>query len=121
MPTNQTQRPAPEPLGSGLASDLEHRPWIVSVEIRAFRGIMKGCLEELGQLTILTGTNGCGKSTVLDAILCGASPRVGDAVGRAVKRHPLTRSVGGNGCVSWGQMAAKSLRSEYTPAQALAG
>ncbi|MCB1035713.1 MAG: ATP-binding protein [Acidobacteria bacterium] len=63
---------------------------ITSLEIENLRGIGAGRLEELAPLTILTGPNACGKSAVLDALLIGASPDPGDAVGRAVERHPAT-------------------------------
>lgn len=63
---------------------------ITSVEIENLRGVRHGKLEGLGPLTILTGPNGGGKSTVLDALLIGASPDPGDAVGRAVRRRVTT-------------------------------
>lgn len=61
---------------------------ITSVEIENLRGIRTGRLEGLAPLTVLTGPNACGKSTVLDALLIAASPDPADAVGRAVSRHP---------------------------------
>lgn len=63
---------------------------ITSVEIYNLRGIRTGRLEGFAPLTVLTGPNACGKSTVLDALLIGASPEPADAVGRAVARHPAT-------------------------------
>lgn len=60
---------------------------ITSIEIENLRGIRTGKLEGLGKLTILTGPNACGKSTVLDALLIACSPDPADAVGRAVARH----------------------------------
>lgn len=62
---------------------------ITEIEITNLRGIRGGRLEGLKPLTILTGPNACGKSTVLDALLIGASPRPEDAVGLAVQRHPV--------------------------------
>jgi energy-coupling factor transporter ATP-binding protein EcfA2 len=41
---------------------------IKSIEIENFRGIQHGKLDGLTPLTILVGPNGCGKSTVLDAL-----------------------------------------------------
>jgi predicted ATPase len=64
---------------------------IGSVEIQNLRGIKDGKLDELTPLVILVGPNGSGKSTVLDALLVGASPVPGDAVGRAVRRHQGVR------------------------------
>ena len=64
---------------------------ISSIEITRFRGIREGKLEDLSPLTILVGPNGCGKSTVLDALLIGASPEPGHAIGQAVVRHQGVR------------------------------
>jgi energy-coupling factor transporter ATP-binding protein EcfA2 len=61
---------------------------ITSIEIENLRGIRTGRLEGLAPLTVLTGPNACGKSTILDALLIAASPDPADAVGRAVSRHP---------------------------------
>jgi predicted ATPase len=60
---------------------------IHSVEIKGLRGIREGKLTDLTPLVVLVGPNGSGKSTVLEAILIGASPFTGDAIGRAVRRH----------------------------------
>jgi predicted ATPase len=60
---------------------------IESITIEGLRGIHRGRLERLGALTILTGVNGCGKSTILDALLIGCHGKPGDAVGHAVQRH----------------------------------
>lgn len=60
---------------------------ITSIEIENLRGIRSGKLEGLAPLTILTGPNGCGKSTVLDALLIATSPSPAEAVGQAVARH----------------------------------
>lgn len=61
---------------------------ITSISIENLRGIAEGELEGLAPLTILTGPNASGKSTVLDALLIGASDEPDEAVGRAVARHP---------------------------------
>jgi energy-coupling factor transporter ATP-binding protein EcfA2 len=61
---------------------------ITSIEIENLRGIRTGKLEGLTPLTILTGPNACGKSTVLDSLLIAAGPSFEEAVGRAVQRHP---------------------------------
>jgi hypothetical protein len=60
---------------------------ISSIEIKQFRGIEQGKLENLTPLTILVGRNGCGKSSVLDAMLIGASPRPGEALLQTLQRH----------------------------------
>jgi len=64
---------------------------ITAIDIANLRGIAAGRLEGLAALTILTGPNGCGKSTVLDALLIAANPDPGGAVGRTVRRRPETR------------------------------
>jgi hypothetical protein len=61
---------------------------ITKLTIENLRGIRTGTLEGIAPFTILTGPNASGKSTVLDALLIGASPNPEDAVGRAVQRHP---------------------------------
>jgi len=45
------------------------------LEIERFRGVRNLVLDELAPVTILTGRNGCGKTTVLEAVflLCGLS------------------------------------------------
>ncbi len=60
---------------------------ISSIEMTRFRGIREGKLEDLSPLTVLVGPNGCGKSTVLDALLIGASPEPGGGIARVVRRH----------------------------------
>lgn len=60
---------------------------IESIEIKNLRGIREGKLEGLTPLTVLVGPNGCGKSTILDALLIGAHPEPPEAVGQAVARR----------------------------------
>jgi len=76
---------------------------ISSIEIRRFRGIRRGKLENLTPLTILVGPNGCGKSSVLDALLIGASENPQDAMQRVVQRHP-----GVTGGTRWFMWRAKT-------------
>jgi hypothetical protein len=64
---------------------------ISSITIQNLRGIGSGMVAPLAPMTILIGPNGCGKSTVLDALLISAGMD-GDAVGQAVARHPMTRN-----------------------------
>ena len=63
---------------------------ITSVEVQGLRGIRQGKLTDLTPLVVLVGPNGSGKSTILDAILIGASPYTGDAIGRAARRRQET-------------------------------
>ncbi len=65
---------------------------ITAISLELFRGIFEGDLKNLGPLTLLTGPNGCGKSTILDALLIATSPQPHHAVGQAVQRHPATRN-----------------------------
>ncbi len=60
---------------------------IHSVEIEGLRGIRKGCVADLTALTILVGPNGCGKSTILDALLLGATPIFGKALEKVAWRR----------------------------------
>jgi len=61
---------------------------ITELRITGLRGIVEGHLEGLGPLVVLVGPNGCGKSTVLDALLIAAGNNPGDAIGRTVLRRP---------------------------------
>lgn len=60
---------------------------ISSIEISRFRGIREGKLEDLTPLVVLVGPNGCGKSTVLDALLIGASAKTAEAAQQTFERH----------------------------------
>jgi len=61
---------------------------IHEVSMTGLRGIEEGRLSDLSPLVVLAGPNGCGKSTVLDALLIGAGNDPGDDVGRCVQRRP---------------------------------
>lgn len=60
---------------------------ITSVKIERLRGVKEGEVNNLTPLTVLVGGNGSGKSTVLEAILIGASPKPHLAVGYASARR----------------------------------
>ena len=64
---------------------------ISSVEITRFRGIREGKLEDLTPLVVLAGPNGCGKSSVLDALLIAGSRPIRDGIVQAVRRHEGVR------------------------------
>lgn len=61
---------------------------VQSLQIENLRGIVAGRLEAFAPLTILTGPNGCGKSTVLDALLIGSARKPITGIVRAVARRP---------------------------------
>ena len=87
---------------------------INSIEIKNFRGINDGKLENLTPLTILVGANGCGKSTVLQSLLLGASADQGKALD-----HILSRQVDKNRAGEWlfpkGIFRGRSELIVYTP------
>ncbi len=60
---------------------------IRSITISMLRGIRQGTLDGLTPLTILTGPNNCGKSTVLDAIMIAASRQPMEAIGFVCNRR----------------------------------
>ncbi|MBK9385493.1 MAG: AAA family ATPase [Planctomycetes bacterium] len=60
---------------------------IESISIQGLRGILEGELNHLPPLGVLIGPNGCGKSTVLEAMALATAPDVGDLVGRCVRRR----------------------------------
>ena len=60
---------------------------ITSIEITNLRGIQQGKLDDLTPLTIFVGPNSSGKSTILDALLIGASPNPAKAIGQVVTRR----------------------------------
>jgi energy-coupling factor transporter ATP-binding protein EcfA2 len=88
---------------------------IKSVEINNLRGIREGSLQNLTPLTVLVGPNSSGKSTVLDALLIGASNSPGDAVGQAVGRRS-TRDADARWLL-WrqGQEGATTLKVQASP------
>lgn len=60
---------------------------ITSVEVNNWRGFSHAALDGLTGLTVLAGANGCGKSSLLEAILIAGGRSPADAVGRAVLRR----------------------------------
>lgn len=62
------------------------------LQLSNIRGIVHGKLEGFGALTILTGPNGCGKSTILDALSIGAAGEPLEALGKAVRRRKNVRN-----------------------------
>ncbi len=60
---------------------------IQSVEIQGLRGIREGKVTDLSPLVVLVGPNGCGKSTILEAILIGASRDCDSAIVEVIHRH----------------------------------
>ncbi len=60
---------------------------IQSVEIKNLRGIREGKLDGLTALTILVGPNGCGKSTILDALFLVSSALSEEPARTICSRH----------------------------------
>jgi predicted ATPase len=60
---------------------------IGSIQVQDLRGIREGRLDELTQLVILVGPNGCGKSTILDALFIAANAELGEAIERIAHRR----------------------------------
>lgn len=60
---------------------------ITAVTLDHFRGVATGELADLTGITVLVGTNGTGKSTVLDGLLLAGGASPGDALGRIVRRR----------------------------------
>lgn len=63
---------------------------ITSITINGLRGISHGEVVGLAGLSILVGPNGCGKSTVLDALLIGAALDPAAGLSRAISRRAET-------------------------------
>lgn len=70
-----------------MATMSTSRTHITSIGIVGFRGIRNGELRDLAPLSILVGPNGCGKSTVLEAIEIGTSDNAKHAVNQCVERR----------------------------------
>ena len=75
---------------------------IQSVSLENFRGIQHGQLDGLRALTILVGPNGCGKSSILEALAIGATPLEANpadvnARHRAAGPGPDSQVISGNG------------------------
>ncbi len=60
---------------------------IKRIDIQKFRAIATGSLMDLTPLVVLVGPNGCGKSSVLDALLVGAAEHIQPAVMTVVERQ----------------------------------
>lgn len=74
---------------------------ITEVSVSGLRGIQEGSLKELTPLVVLVGPNGCGKSTLIDALLIGGGSNPGSGVGRAVFRR--SNSWNGSRWLFWRQ------------------
>lgn len=61
---------------------------IRSISIKNLRGIKAGSIDGMTSLNVFVGSNNSGKSTVLDAILIGASPNPNQALQTMPARRP---------------------------------
>lgn len=62
---------------------------IRAITIKNLRGIREGALEGFTPLTVLVGPNSAGKSTVLDALMIGASPVQHIGLQFVMERRPI--------------------------------
>ena len=60
---------------------------ISKVRLERFRGLTEATLDGLAPLTILTGKNGCGKSSILEGLLLGTHFNPGAMLGFAIGRR----------------------------------
>ncbi len=60
---------------------------VSEIKIRGLRGIRDGHLKKLTRLSVLVGINGCGKSTVLDALHIACNADVDQAIMDVMIRH----------------------------------
>lgn len=88
---------------------------ITSIEIQGLRGIREGRIEGLAPLTILVGPNGCGKSTMLEALGVACAGGSAAAAFRAMANREWLGLSGlsywmstQGGRVSWAQDVAPS-------------
>ena len=65
----------------------DYRTAVSAIEITRLRGIREGKVEGLTPLTVLVGPNGCGKSTVLEALLLGVALNPAFAALHAITRR----------------------------------
>jgi energy-coupling factor transporter ATP-binding protein EcfA2 len=61
---------------------------IRAISIKNLRGIREGILDQLTELVVLVGPNSSGKSTILDALMVGASPSPVDGFNQILNRRP---------------------------------
>jgi energy-coupling factor transporter ATP-binding protein EcfA2 len=73
------------PLGAEhVGRSFRAQAMITGIEVRGLRGIREGKIEGLAPLTLLVGPNGCGKSTVLEALGVACAGRSAKAVFEAL-------------------------------------
>jgi hypothetical protein len=60
---------------------------ISSISVTGFRGVRSAKIEGLTPVSVLVGRNGCGKSTVLDALAIAASPSPAPQLTESIERR----------------------------------
>lgn len=71
-------------------ASLPQSPLIKRIEVRDLRGIASGELHGLGRISILVGSNGSGKSTILEAALIAGTSVPASAAGFVVRHRFAT-------------------------------
>ena len=88
------------------------------LDIANLRGVVHGAIQGLSPLSILTGRNGCGKSTILDAALLLLAEN-GDlgALSRVIGRRTPRSDIGKPYLIPFGRPATIKIEGEFAASQ----